>query len=171
VFGRFVAFESAATNLVAGDTNGVVRDIFVHDRDTDDDGVFDEPGAVSTVKVSVSSSGIQGNNASSAPSISAFGRFVAFESTANNLISSDANGTVKDIFIHDRDIDDDGIYDEPGAVSTVIVSASSSGTQGNNASSAPSISPDGAYVVFESAASNLVAGDTNGFQDIFVNGP
>ena len=88
--GRYVAFHSLATNLVAGDTNGV-DDIFVHDRDT---GV--------TERVSVSSGGVEGDNNSQIPSISADGRYVAFRSDATNLVVGDTN-SVLDVFVHDRD--------------------------------------------------------------------
>src|SRR5262249_44714724 len=80
--GRFVAFESDASNLVSGDTNGTL-DIYVHDRLT---------GA--TERVSVASDDTQGNSVSSSPSISADGRFVAFASVADNLVSGDTNGAV-----------------------------------------------------------------------------
>jgi Tol biopolymer transport system component len=144
--GRYVAFASLASNLVsgAGDTNGV-EDIFVRDRQTG-----------TTERVSVSSAGTQGNGASSSPSISADGRYVAFYSLASNLVSGDTNGTF-DIFVRDR---------QTGT--TELVSVSSSGVQGNSASSSPSISADGRYVAFYSPASNLVSGDTNGSADIFV---
>src|SRR5438093_1506066 len=87
--GRFVAFHSAATNLVAGDTNGTT-DVFVHDRQTG-----------MTERVSVASDGTQGNNASSYPALSADGRFVAFHGAATNLVAGDANGA-NDVFVHDR---------------------------------------------------------------------
>jgi Tol biopolymer transport system component len=78
--GRFVAFPSPATNLVAGDTNGFV-DIFVRDRVSG-----------TTERVSVATDGTLGNNQSFGPSISADGRFVAFESTATNLVAASAPG-------------------------------------------------------------------------------
>jgi Tol biopolymer transport system component len=142
--GRFVAFQSAATNLVAGDTNGV-SDIFVHDRKTGE-----------TRRVSVSSSGAEANGSSLASAISANGRYVAFLSDATNLVAGDTNG-VSDIFVRDR-----------SAGTTRRVSVSSAGLEANGASSTPSISADGDHIVFESIATNLVAGDSNGQQDIFV---
>jgi hypothetical protein len=81
--GRFVAFTSFASNLVAGDTNGR-QDVFLRDRDTDADGVFDEPGAVSTVRVSQRGA-IQGNGGSNEAAITADGRYVVFTSIAANL--------------------------------------------------------------------------------------
>ena len=74
-----------------------------------------------------------------------------------------------DIFVHDRDTDVDGIYDEPGFISTTRVSVDSSANQANNYSYSSSISADGQLVVFQSHASNLVAGDTNGYADIFLH--
>ncbi len=143
--GRFVAFESSASNLVPGDTNGY-RDVFVHDRQTGE-----------TSRVSVSSTDQQGNDASRNPSVSADGRFVAFESSASNLVPGDTNG-FRDIFVHDRQTGE-----------TSRVSVSSTGQQGNDASLAPSTSADGRFVAFESSASDLVPGDTNGYRDVFVH--
>jgi Tol biopolymer transport system component len=141
--GRYVAFQSIATNL--GCTNGT-QHIFVHDRQTGQ-----------TTCVSVASDGTEGNSGSNNPSISANGRYVAFQSQANNLVSGDT-GFITDIFIHDR---------QTGV--TTRVSIAFDGTEANNVSSAPSISADGRYIAFESNASNLVNGDTNGNQDIFVH--
>ncbi|HEX9092974.1 MAG TPA: hypothetical protein VF902_03240, partial [Coriobacteriia bacterium] len=143
--GRYVAFWSGASNLVANDTN-MQSDVFVHDRVT---------GA--TTRVSVDSSGAQGNASSHAPSISSDGRYVAFESNAGTLVANDTNGQT-DIFVHDR---------ATGA--TTRVSVHSSGSQGDNTSNAPSISSDGRYVAFSSFASNLVGSDTNGMMDVFVH--
>jgi hypothetical protein len=143
--GWYVTFYSAASNLVSGDTNGK-WDIFVHDRQTGE-----------TTRVSVASNGSQANNPSYGPSISADGRFVSFISGASNLVSWDTNGTW-DIFVHDR-----------LTGQTTRVSVASDGTQGNEESSYSSISDDGRFVAFRSAASNLVAGDTNGKADMFVH--
>jgi Tol biopolymer transport system component len=106
--GRVVAFSSA--NLVPGDTNCTA---FVHDRDVDGDGVFDEPGTIATRCVGVASTGVQGNSGSGNPSLSADGRVVAFSSSATNLVPGDTNGH-SDVFVHDRDADGDGVFDEPG---------------------------------------------------------
>ena len=143
--GRYVAFWSRADNLVTGDTN-FIFDIFVHDRQT---------GA--TTRVSVYSGGVQGNGGSYDPSISADGRYVAFDSTAVNLVTGDTNAT-GDVFVHDR---------QTGA--TTRVSVDSSGVQGNGGSYRPSISADGRYVAFDSTADNLVTGDTNATDDVFVH--
>ena len=144
--GRYVAFVSWASNLVSGDTNGT-PDVFVHDRETGQ-----------TTRVSVASDGAQGNRESCThPSISADGRYVAFDSLASNLVSSDTNGDW-DVFVHDR---------ETGQ--TTRVSIASNGTQGNGYSLWPFISADGRDVVFQSSASNLVTGDTNDCDDVFVH--
>ncbi|MBI3597689.1 MAG: cadherin-like domain-containing protein [Nitrospirae bacterium] len=166
--GRYVAFESDATNLVAGDTNGA-SDIFVHDRDMDGDGVYDEAGAVSTTRVSVASDGAAASGGSSfSASISGDGRYVAFMSIAINLVAGDTNG-FSDIFVHDRDADGNGIFDESGAISTTRVSVASDGTEADDNSRLPSINADGRYAAFESDASTLVTGDTNTRSDIFVD--
>jgi len=167
--GRFIVFRSMATNLVPGDTNGT-QDIFVHDRDADGNGTFDEAGGIATVRVSVASDGTQANPVglgSLSPSMSADGRFVTFRSFADNLVAGDTNG-VQDIFVHDRDADADGIFDEPGSILTFRVSVDSGGTEANGASGNPVMSADGRFVAFESSATNLVSGDTNGVSDVFV---
>ncbi|WP_413612356.1 hypothetical protein [Bdellovibrio sp. HCB-110] len=143
--GRYVAFQSSATDLIAGDTNGF-WDIFVRDRQT---GV--------TSRISVDSAGVQSNGNSYAPSLSADGRYVVFESKATNLVAGDTNNST-DIFVHDC---------QTGT--TTRVSVDSSGTQGDSYSETASISGDGRYIAFESGASNLVVGDTNANQDIFVH--
>jgi Tol biopolymer transport system component len=165
--GRYVAFESFATNLVAADGN-LLFDVFVHDRDADGDGIFDEAGELSTVRVSVRSDGTEADQASAAPSISSDGRYVAFVSDATNLVANDTN-TSTDVFVHDRDVDENGTFDEAGGVSTVRVSVDSVGAEGDNNSNFPSISADGRYVAFVSDATNLVAGDNNGSADVFVH--
>jgi len=143
--GRFVAFPSGASNLVPGDTNHE-WDIFVRDRLL---GV--------TERVSVDSFGVQANDYCTDAMISSNGRFVAFESEANNLVAGDTNLRT-DIFVHDRQT---GI--------TERVSVDSLGVQGNDYSDSAAISADGRYVVFESESTNLVIGDTNGVEDIFLH--
>jgi len=156
--GRFVAFGSYASNLVPGDTNGAA-DVFVRDTCLDAD-----PTCVpSTALVSVASDGTQGNAMSDYPSISADGRFVAFYSQASDLVPDDTN-PFSDIFVRDTCQGAD-----PSCVpSTALVSVASDGTQANNSSGSPVISADGRFVAFESVASNLVPGDTNNRQDVFV---
>lgn len=146
--GRQVVFNSSAPDLVPGDTNGV-QDVFVHDRAT---GI--------TQRVSVSTAGTQANDASAAtarPAISGNGRFVAFPSAATNLVPNDTNG-VADVFVHDL-----------WTGTTEIVTRALGGGAANGATVGNvSLSYDGRYVAFGSAASNLVRDDTNGRQDTFV---
>lgn len=145
--GRFVAFQSRASNLVAGDTNGA-SDVFVHDRQT-----------AQTTRVSVSSAGAQAAGESINPSVSADGNFVAFTSTAANLVVGDANGATPDIFLRDRQLGQ-----------TTVVSVASNGIQGNSQSGYPAVSADGTVVAFWSSSTNLVASpDVNGaVTDVFV---
>ncbi|HEU4760381.1 MAG TPA: hypothetical protein VFT91_10435, partial [Dehalococcoidia bacterium] len=117
---------------------------------------------------SVSSAGGQGTGESRHPTLSSDGRFVAFWSLAPNLVAGDTNGTY-DIFVHDRDTDSDGIFDEPGEVATTLVSTSSGGRQGNHSSDDSAISADGRFLAFWSLATNLVPGDTNDTWDVFVH--
>jgi hypothetical protein len=201
--GRFVAFRSDATNLVADDTNSN-SDIFVRDRTS---GV--------TRRVSVDSDGDQANGDSILPAISADGRFVAFSSEASNLVAGDTNN-LADIFVHDRQndktvlivgpaefntgsgiimvapsISPDGDFvglrsnaddlvpgDTNNSFDTFLIdrgsataersSVSTSEAEGNSDSSRPSISSNNRFVVFSSIATNLVSEDTNGFEDVFV---
>jgi hypothetical protein len=143
--GRFVAFESGATNLVAGDTNAA-SDVFVRDRAT---GV--------TTRVSVATDGTQANGASNAPRLSADGRFVVFESNASNLVPNDTNSTW-DVFVHDR-----------VTHVTTRVSVATGGAQADDDAREGRVSQNGRFVVFWSSATTLVAGDTNGRPDVFVH--
>jgi len=142
--GRFVAFESRASNLAAGDANGF-GDVYIRDR---------LRGRTDLVSVGVN--GVSGNRASDYPSISSDGRYVGFSSEATDLVPGDVNG-VYDVFLRD-------------CISghTELISVTLNGTQANGDSHYPSVSSDARYVAFISSASNLVAGDTNGFYDIFV---
>lgn len=142
--GRYMVFRSLASNLVEGDTNGVF-DIFVYDRMMGD-----------YQRVSVTSDGLQANSDSDNAVISPDGRYVTFTSGASNLVEGDTNG-IADIFMHDRETGD-----------MIRVSVASDGTQGNNGSYWSSISAYGRYVAFYSRANNMVEGDTNGVEDIFV---
>ena len=148
--GRYVTFSAFSTNLVTDDSNGVT-DVFVHDRETGD-----------TTRVSINTEGIEGNNVSAMPSISADGRYVTFYSYATNLVPDDTNG-YKDIFVHDRDTGE-----------TLRASLDSEGNEANNSSNRPAISADGSYVTFESLASNLVTEDTYSnyaSMEIYAHGP
>jgi Tol biopolymer transport system component len=144
--GRYVAFESFATNLVPGDTNGV-PDIFVRDRQLG-----------TTERVSVDSGGVQGNGNTYFPCISADGRWVTFSGFASNLVAGDTNGDY-DVFVRDRQLG-----------TTERVSVDSSGMEANGGSGffPNAISTDGRFVVFNSTATNLVPGDTNAMSDLFV---
>ncbi|WP_327640601.1 hypothetical protein OHB24_20095 [Kribbella sp. NBC_00482] len=141
--GRYVVFTSAATDLVANDTNGQ-RDIFVRDVVTG-----------RTTLVSVGPGGVQGNGESRQASISADGRFVAFDSFASNLVPGDSNDS-PDVFRRDL---------RTGRTALVSVGLDSPADLG---AVFPDISADGNHVAFESSSSNLVPGDTNATQDIFV---
>jgi uncharacterized repeat protein (TIGR01451 family) len=143
--GLVVAFDSLASNLVPGDTNGV-DDVFVHDRLSGE-----------TERVSLASDGTQGQQISVAPATSADGLIVAFESDAANLVPSDTNGR-RDVFVRDR-----------AAGTTERVSVASGGTQGDNTSFGASISADGRFVAFVSDASNLVPDKTTIFRDVYVH--
>jgi Tol biopolymer transport system component len=141
--GRYVAFQSDAA-LQADDTNKKT-DVYLHDMGTGE-----------TTRVSIGPGGVEGNAGSFSPSLSADGHLVAYWSNSSDLVSDDTNRT-GDVFVFDRT---DG--------STTRVSMSETGTQGDGMSSDPSISPDGRYVTFWSAATNLVPDDTNGKRDIFL---
>lgn len=142
--GRYVAFVSEATNLVHGDTNGVM-DAFVHDRQTG-----------STIRVSVSSSGEQANAETQSCIVTPDGRFVTFVSYASNLVPGDTNSTY-DVFVRDLST---GV--------TTRESVSSLGEQANDACAPGGISDDGRFVVMQGYATNLVPNDTNDSFDIFV---
>ena len=142
--GRYVAFASAASTMVAGDTNNT-EDVFVYDR-----------VARTNERVSVSSLGAEGNGASYGPAISADGRSVAFTSAASNLTPDDSNEQV-DVFVRDLETQ-----------STLLVSVGPQGAMGDGPSVAPSISGDGLLVAFESDADTLVAEDNNGTGDVFI---
>jgi Tol biopolymer transport system component len=159
--GRFVAFQTTGA-LVAGDTNNLA-DVYVRDRDTDRDGIFDEPGATALVRVSVGTDGGQATGQSRAPAISADGRFVAFASDAANLVAGDTNAR-RDVFLRDRDIDADGVFDEAGATSTIRVSVSNTGAQGDMNADGPAISGDGRYIGFDSLSTALAPGGNGYFQ-------
>jgi Tol biopolymer transport system component len=142
--GRFVGFWSAADNLVTDDFNGA-NDIFVHDRMTGE-----------TERISLNDAGMAGDGDSSAPAITADGRLVAFRSNATNLVPNDLNG-LRDVFLHDR-----------ARHTTVRVSVSSDGQEGNGVTFEPAISAEGRHVAYWSNATNLVPNDMNNAWDVFV---
>jgi Tol biopolymer transport system component len=193
--GRFVAFSSAATNLVTGDTNGKA-DIFVYDLQTGN-----------TTRVSVNTSGAQADGGGFDPTISGDGRYVVFMSDSGNLDPRADEYRGKDlVYVHDRQIGQTtlasvasdgsiltvGLFDQPTISNNGRYVAFSFYDKGNNngilhiwardlqtgesksveggdaSSGSSSLSSDGKFVAFSSSASNLISGDTNGASDIFV---
>lgn len=198
--GRFVAFTSAAGNLVAGDTNGVT-DVFVRDHQT---GV--------TELISVDSGGGPANGFSDTPDMSPDGRFVVFTSFASDLVAGDTNG-VPDVFIRDRttgvteriSVDSAEVPGVAGALEasvsdngnrvafstfdafdpidtngdfdiyirdrflgiTLLMSSTADNSAAAGGSFGPALSGDGSAVVFASSSDDVVAGDTNGLTDVF----
>lgn len=142
--GTCVAFGSQSTNLALGDT-GDDWDVFVHVLSTGE-----------TTRVSVSFTGTEGDGQHTAPSLSTTGRYVAFGSSSTNLVAGDTNAN-RDVFVFDRQTN-----------TTSRVSVSALNVQGDGASRYPSISGDGGVVAFDSAATNLVSGDTNALVDLFI---
>ena len=132
-YGRFVVFDSSASNLTSGDTN-LKQDVFLKDN-------------VTNTMINITSGG---NDHSTIPSISSDGRYVAFQSTASNLVASDTNSQ-RDIFVYDSQ--------------TQQITNISSGM--NATSDTPFISSNGAYITFLSVGDNLVSGDSNGHIDVF----
>lgn len=158
--GRYVAFQSFATNLVSGDKN-VLGDIMLRDRQTD-----------VTTRVSVDSAGVEGVGAfpgiDGAPSISADGRFITFHSSFTNLVPEDTNqcglcftpGCCEDIFVHDT---------LSGKIERVNVD--NTGAQASGRSVLPAIASDGTLIAFESDATDLTTGDGNLLRDTFGRTP
>jgi TolB protein len=140
--GRYIAFDSAASNLVPNDTNGQ-GDVFVRDVITGQ-----------TELISRNDAGIQGNLGGETPSISGDGRFVAYSSRSTNLTAAGVEG----IFVYDRETH-----------TTELDSISNDGQPANSLSVWPAISEGGRFVAFYSYASNLVSGDTNGKLDLFIH--
>ncbi|MFN4261788.1 MAG: PKD domain-containing protein, partial [Gemmataceae bacterium] len=142
--GRYIAFQSDASNLVPGDANNKT-DVFLYDRWEN-----------TITLVSATSSGASGNGKSEKPVFSPDGRFVAFQSDAFNLVHNDINGK-KDVFLYEI---------ATGKVS--LVSITPDGYSGNGESKNPSFSPDGNRIAFDSKANDLVDNDFNDDQDVFV---
>lgn len=147
--GRYATFNSTATNLVPGDPSNFSQDVFLKDRVT---------GAVD--QISVSSQGVTGNSFSggfsNASPVTPNGRFVAFDSFANNLVPNDTNQLL-DSFLRDRQ-----------SRTTIRVDVSSTGAQSTNSSAVEALSADGRYVLFDSRSTNLVSADTNNALDGFI---
>jgi Tol biopolymer transport system component len=153
--GRYVVFESGASNLLAPgwDTGGRI-DVFVRDL-----------ALARTVRVSVDSSGAEANDNSGYGGISADGRFVVFSSLASNLVAGDTTNGFLDFFVHDRDRSGNGVFDEPGDICTRRLSETpgpspvgATAISGGNCA----VSFDGRYAVFMTHAENLVTNDVNG---------
>jgi Tol biopolymer transport system component len=143
--GRAVAFASDATNYVVGGDGNAAKDVFQFHRSSS-----------AIERISADSLGGASNGGSFVPSLSADGRYAAFASDASNLVPGDTNGST-DVFLRDG---------QGNAVKRVSVDAA--GAEADGSSFNPAVSADGRYVAFDSGASNLVAGDTNGESDVFV---
>ena len=139
--GRFIAIETNASNLVLGDINAAF-DVLIFDQSTRD---------FARVPKNVAFEVAGGNHQSSAPSVSEDGRFVAFESLANDLVADDLNEFISDIFVFDANTN-----------SNELITADANGASRN-----PSINADGGVIAFESDADNIALDDTNGYTDIF----
>ena len=157
--GRHIIFRSYASNLVPNDTNGVA-DIFGYDVQTQ---------TISLISVSSTDSSVNGSNwyFRDGDNVSKDGRYFVFTSTATNLVEKNTTGS--NVYVHDRDADEDGVFDEPNPAETrnELISINLYGTP-NTGGSRPSISQDGRYVVFSSESPDLVVGDNNGRKDVFV---
>jgi hypothetical protein len=159
--GQYVAFQSAASNLVPNDTNGTSLydggNIFVHNL-----------ADSTTVRVSVQADGSQSNDRNNGylPGINYDGRYVIFQSRAAGIADGNTN---LQIVLHDRDADNDGVFDEPSGISNTVVSKSNDGSYGDKNSAHSEISSDGRYIVFGSYATNLVDDDTNNSWDLFLH--
>ena len=143
--GSIVAFGSGATNLVPADTNNAA-DVFVHDRSTG-----------TTTLVSRALSGLPATGNSAEPSMNAAGTQVVFSSIAGDLVAGDTNQQ-SDVFVRDL-----------ANATTTRLSVTPGGVQGDSGSRFPRITPDGAWVVFESDAGSFDPTDTNGVDDVFVS--
>ncbi len=154
--GRFVAFVSSASNLVAGDTN-TVDDVFLVDTCL----ARGRPCIPGTVRVSIRADGSQSTWPSSQPAVADDGRYVFFVSADPEMVAGDGNGTA-DLFVRDTCLGAESAC----TPSTARVSLAANGADANGPSGEPTFT--GRYVAFSSAASNLVAGDSNGVADIFL---
>lgn len=155
-FAEHIAFVSSASNLVAGDTNGV-DDVFLKACVIK---VYARVCTPAQVRVSVRSNGSESNLPASQPAVADDGRYVFFVSADPNMVPGDTNGAA-DVFMRDTCVGVSGC-----TPSTTRVSLADDGSQANGASGEPAFT--GRYLAFSSAASNLVAGDTNGVSDIFL---
>ncbi len=164
--GRWVVLASSATNLTSDLLTGqVFFNLWLIDRDADDDGVFDEsePGARDATLLTQGTDGSGANANVTDPWMSASGRFVVFETRATNLVGGfeECGTSCRHIMLLDRDADGNGLFDGEPSIRVIT-------TGSNGDSNTPRIAANGRYVAFFSSATNLVAGDTNLATDIFV---
>jgi Tol biopolymer transport system component/predicted flap endonuclease-1-like 5' DNA nuclease len=167
--GRFVAFHSTSAALVPNDT--AVKDVFLADRDFDQNGIFDEPGTLVVERISVTPSGTSPNGRSESPRVSRDGRAVVFESAASDLLLCPGNGSPcdvngrADVFVWNRATGTLQLLSrrsggEPGGGNTVP-------SNNQSLTGLPVISGDGRLACFASDASDLVLDDSNGIPDLF----
>ena len=167
--GRFIVFESDDTNLVPGVSQAVEQ---IYLRDTCQ-GVVNtvQPAAncmPKTILVSGSPTGVPGNAASTNPVLGAFGLFVAFQSTATNLVSQSVPSGVQQIYLQSGC---SLLFSPPAGcpLNNVLLSVDASGSAGNKDSTNPAMDPEGLVVAFQSLADNIVANmSANGFQQIYL---
>ncbi|MFZ9745429.1 MAG: Ig-like domain-containing protein [Opitutaceae bacterium] len=165
--GRWIAFESTATNLIAGGTAPGVSHVYLRDRDVSNSGVLDTPGNTATVLVDIAPGGAAGNAAATQAAVSADGQFVAFASRATNLVANPTAAGRQHVYVR-----------QVPAGATMLVSVDPFGVEADADSRHPSISrnpgvpagpaADGRWIAFTSDATNLVAADANGMADVFV---
>jgi len=157
--GRYVAFQSAATNLVPGPASGF-QDIYLRDTCL---GAAPPSCTPSTTRVSVTSDGSPTNGHSYDSSISGDGRFVAFDSSATNILpETTLCGSTACAFLRDTC---NGVA-AACSPSTTLISVALDGTTGNGGS--PWMSAGGRFVAFDSSSTNIVSGDTNNAEDVFA---
>jgi len=155
--GRYVVFESEATNLVSPATKAGVRHVYLRDRDVSGSGVLDKPGNSRTILLDVTPGGVAGNSSSRSAVISPDGSHVGFSSFATNLTATATTAGRSHVYLRDL-----------SAGTTKLVSVAMLGGEANGNSQTPALSFDGRYVAFASTATDLVFNDTNGVSDIFV---
>ncbi len=167
--GRYVVFESTATNLDSAYTlsaAGGVSHIYLVDRDVSNSGTFDTAGNISTKLVDVdvtTPASVIGNASAIQATISSDGTMIAFASKGTNLVSPATTASRQHVYVRARA----NVGTATSGIKAVDV-VNGTAAEGNGDGQTPSLSSDGHYVAFASVATNLVAGDTNGVSDIFV---
>ncbi|MDI1290108.1 MAG: hypothetical protein PSX37_09210 [bacterium] len=151
--GQHIVFQTISNNMVGGDTNSAV-DVFARDM-----------VAARLTRMSVNSDGGEIAGISQSGTISGTGRFVIFTSAMAGIVPGDLNRRT-DVFVRDRDVDGNGVFDEPGTFTIRRASVMTDGAEGNNSSFGGRICDDGSCVAFASAAS-LANNDQNGFPDVY----